>query len=245
MVAARRRVIDAGGYDLIAAAVAEAVATAIPASRIPASNIPGSCVPDSRTPDSPPLIVDAGCGTGYYLARSLDAVPASRGIGVDLSKYCARAAARCHPRAVAAVADLWRPLPLRDGFADVVLSVFAPRNAAQFQRILRPEGRWIIVTPNPGHLAELVEPLGLLSVDGDKDERLAQTLAGRFTVLGERRVTGSLELSGPQIADVAGMGPSAFHRGSGEIAAAAADLAEGRRVQVCIDVSIRVAGPTV
>src|SRR6202044_3128376 len=78
------------------------------------------------------------------------------------------------------------PLPVADGAAAVVLDVFAPRNGAELRRVLHPAGRLLVVTPSPGHLAELAGPLGLLSVDPRKDERLAGTLGPYFRLVGQR-----------------------------------------------------------
>ena len=92
MVRARRRFLHAGSYAPIRAAVTELAA---------------------RTARPPTTVVEAGCGTGYYLAGVLDALPASRGLGLDSSVRALRAAAKAHPRAAAATSDVFRPLPDR------------------------------------------------------------------------------------------------------------------------------------
>ena len=70
------------------------------------------------------------------------------------------------------ICDAWRELPLRDDAAQVVLNVFAPRNAAEMARILAPGGTLLVVTPNQAHLAELVGVLGMVRVDEQKERRL-------------------------------------------------------------------------
>ena len=40
------------------------------------------------------LIMEAGAGTGYYIASVLDVLPKSLGLAIDLSKYAARRAAK-------------------------------------------------------------------------------------------------------------------------------------------------------
>lgn len=219
MVAARRRIQDAGIFDPVAAAVAARVS--------PAADV----------------IVDAGAGTGHYLSAALGAAPAATGIACDLSKYCARAAARAHPRALSLVADLWDAIPVASGAADAVLSVFAPRNLAETARILAPGGRWLIVTPAPGHLAQVREPLGMLAIGADKLGRLHGELeAGGLTVAETVPVTATAELDAAQLADLAGMGPAGFHRTPAELAAAAQALAPGdSRVPVTVDVVLTVA----
>lgn len=156
-------------------------------------------------------IVDVGAGTGYYLARVLDAVAGTAGVAADVSRYALRRAARAHPRLGAVACDAWRQLPVRTGAAMLVLNVFAPRNAAEMSRILRPGAFLMVVTPTSRHLAELVAPLGLLNVDRDKDERLAATLDTYFDVVEQRTHEFSVSLSRRDAANLVAMGPSAWH----------------------------------
>ncbi len=121
--------------------------------------------------------MDAGCGTGYYLAGVLDRLPGARGLGLDTSVRALRSAARAHDRAAAAAWDVFRPFPLADAVADVVLDVFAPRNPAEFHRVLRPAGRLIVVRPTGLHLAELRRRLpAMVTVDPVKEQRLHRAL---------------------------------------------------------------------
>ena len=131
-------------------------------------------------------VVDIGAGTGHHLARVLDALPEARGIAIDSSPAALRRAARAHPRAAAVGADVWRDLPLRDGVAALILSVFAPRNPTEMARVLAPGGALLAVTPTTRHLFELVGPLGLISVPDDKEDRLDEQLGPHFK-LSERR----------------------------------------------------------
>ncbi|MFA1544458.1 putative RNA methyltransferase [Actinomadura monticuli] len=157
------------------------------------------------------FVVDAGAGTGHYLGRVLDRSPGATGLALDISKHAARRAARSHPRAGAVVADLWRPLPLRDGAADTVVNVFAPRNAAEFHRVLRDDGLLFTVTPSPRHLGTLVEPLGLLTIDERKTERTDAALAGYFKFDSRQEIEVEAALSHDEVATLVGMGPSAHH----------------------------------
>src|SRR5919206_373512 len=109
-------------------------------------------------------------------AGVLDRAPDAVGVVLDASRYAARRAARAHPRAMAVVADSWARWPVRDAALDRVLVVFAPRNGAETARVLRPGGRLVVVTPAADHLAELVGPLGLLTVDPAKADRLTAAL---------------------------------------------------------------------
>ncbi len=197
MVAARDAFLGAGHYDFISAAlVALAVATV--------SGTAGAST-------DPQLVVDAGAGTGRHLAAVLDALPTATGLALDASKPALRRAARAHPRAGAVLCDIWRRLPLADGTASLLLDVFAPRNGAEFRRVLRPDGALLVVTPAADHLHELVDRLGLLRVDPAKEERVTGSLRPHFALgdVTERRHT--LHLGASEVRTLVGMGPSAWH----------------------------------
>ncbi|WP_407078390.1 putative RNA methyltransferase [Streptomyces sp. NPDC005435] len=160
-------------------------------------------------------VLDAGCGTGYYLAGALDRLPGARGLGIDSSVRALRAAARAHERAAAAAWDVFRPFPLADGVADVVLDVFAPRNPAEFHRVLRPGGRLVVARPTGRHLAELRAPV---AVDPAKEERLGRALEPYFTAMVTERVEYVLSLPPADARDLLGMTPTARHPGPTEAA---------------------------
>ncbi|MFE3759207.1 methyltransferase domain-containing protein [Nocardia tengchongensis] len=175
-------------------------------------------LPDNRNP----AVLEIGAGTGYYLAAVLDAVPGMRGIALDVSKAAARRAARAHQRAGSVLADAWRGLPVPDAAMTAVVSVFAPRNADEVARVLNADGRFIVVTPTSRHLGELIEPLGMVSVDAAKEDRLAESLGGRFELVAREAVEYTMSLLHEDVARVVAMGPSAFHGDAGraeEIAA--------------------------
>ena len=131
---------------------------------------------------------------------------------MDISARALRRAAGAHPAIGAVGWDTWRPFPVRDAVMSLVLDVFAPRNAAEFRRVLRDDGVLIVVTPAPGHLAELTGR-GLLAVDERKDERLAASLGAHFTLARDQELSLRLRLTRAEAAALAGMGPSARHAG--------------------------------
>ena len=157
------------------------------------------------------LVLDAGAGTGYYLAAVLDCLPDAAGLAMDVSTYALRRAARAHQRAGAVGWDVWRPLPVRDGALSLLLNVFAPRNSVEFCRVLAPDGALIVVTPTDDHLAELVNAMRLLSVDARKRQRLDQTLSADFRLDATTVLRTPLTLSPPDVLRAAAMGPSARH----------------------------------
>ncbi|MCO1575462.1 hypothetical protein M8C13_06765 [Crossiella sp. SN42] len=183
-------------------------------------------------------VVDLGAGTGYYLGQVLRGAPGAVGLALDLSKFAARRAAREHPRLGAVVCDAWRRLPVRDGVASVVLNVFAPRNGPELARILAPGGRLVVVTPEAGHLGELVGALGLLRVDEGKARRVEEKLGAYFTRVDDDVRSFELSLAHRDIATVVGMGPSAWHTDPAELAGRIGVLPEPCAVSASVRVAV-------
>ncbi|RZU50287.1 23S rRNA (guanine745-N1)-methyltransferase [Krasilnikovia cinnamomea] len=227
MVADRERFLAAGHYDFIADALADAAQTTVAqttaaqttAAASDAVQTAGAGTAGAEGPagGGTGLVIDAGTGTGRYLSAVLERLPAATGLGLDVSKPALRRAARAHPRAAAVHADLWRPLPLADGAADLVLDVFAPRNGPEFRRVLRPGGALLVVTPAADHLAELVEGYGLVQVDPDKAERVANSLSADFVEKHRRVLRKTLRLNGDEARTLIGMTPSARHVAAAEL----------------------------
>ncbi|MER7395891.1 putative RNA methyltransferase [Streptomyces sp. NPDC000151] len=191
MTRARDRFLATGKYGPICRAVARLAADAVPEQG---------------------RVMDVGCGTGYYLADILDQLPGTRGLGLDTSVHALRSAARAHARAAAATWDVFRPFPLADGAADVVLDVFAPRNPAEFHRVLRPTGRLVVVRPTGRHLAELRDQLpAVITIDPAKEQRLHQALTPFFAATGTEQIEYATSLTRCQAIDLVGMTPSARH----------------------------------
>ncbi|MFE2937347.1 MULTISPECIES: putative RNA methyltransferase [unclassified Streptomyces] len=157
-------------------------------------------------------VVDVGCGTGYYLAGVLDHLAGARGLGLDTSVSALRSAARAHDRAAAVAWDVFRPFPLADGVADVMLDMFAPRNPAEFHRVLRPTGRLIVVRPTRRHLAELRDRLpAMVTIDPAKEQRLHRALDPFFEAAVTEQVEYPATLSRQDALDLVAMTPSARH----------------------------------
>jgi len=100
-----------------------------------------------------PVLLDAGCGEGYYTKNVCDQRVMTR-IGFDLSKDAVRLAARGRHPARFFAADLKR-IPIRDHAADILLDIFTPANYAEFARVLAQDGILIKLAPRSGYLHEL------------------------------------------------------------------------------------------
>ncbi|PVE19898.1 putative RNA methyltransferase [Arthrobacter sp. Bz4] len=159
----------------------------------------------------PRVILDAGAGTGYYLAELERRHPGAAVLALDISKFALRRAAGILRDGVCVVWDVWRQLPVRDSGVDIILNVFAPRNPEEFHRVLNHGGVLVVVTPLPGHLAEIADDAGLLEVRPDKATAVATSLTGLFDEADSATVELSLQLSHTDIYNVALMGPAGHH----------------------------------
>lgn len=211
MVSARDAFLDGMHYTPLSDALAEQVKMLLAE--------PGTL--DRNADQGPALIVDAGTGTGYYLHHVLatcsSAARSPAAVGLDISKFALRRAARRNPGALNIVWDLWRELPLGTNTADVVLVIFAPRNATEFARILKPGGSLVVVTPLPQHLAEIAAEAGMLGIQENKESALQLSLSEHFASAGSREVVAPLALTRADVRNVALMGPAGHHLDSGEL----------------------------
>ncbi|MGH3437550.1 MAG: putative RNA methyltransferase [Sciscionella sp.] len=170
-----------------------------------------------RAGTDPRVVVDAGGGTGYYLAHVLARLPRAVGLVMDSSAAVLRHAGRAHPRAAAIGWDVWRDWPLASASVDVVLNIFAPRNAAEFHRVLRPTGALVIVTPEPDHLIELRDATPLLTIDQRKQQRLRATIEPMFGRVDHEVLRRRLTLDESDQRRIVAMGPNAFHHTVGDV----------------------------
>lgn len=103
------------------------------------------------------FVVDAGCGEGYYTERVASC--GYRVMGIDLSKFAvdtlaSRLRCKTNKDAFAVVSSIFE-MPLTDGCADAVLSIFAPCAEAEIYRVLSNDGIFIVVSAGKEHLMGL------------------------------------------------------------------------------------------
>jgi 23S rRNA (guanine745-N1)-methyltransferase len=192
MIAGRRDFFEAGHYQALADEVAKVII--------------------SNLPDGPErVVVDAGCGEGYYLRRLRSLLADGDGeagairCGLDISKHGIRAAARSDPGGLYAVAGSHR-MPVLPARVDVLLSHFSPVSAADFRRVVRPGGVVLVGGPGEVHLYSFKE----LLYDNPAQHEPSDTLAAEpgFEPMTTHRIRYKLALRGPgQVADVLLMTP--------------------------------------
>jgi 23S rRNA (guanine745-N1)-methyltransferase len=183
-----------------------------------------------------PLVVDFGCGEGYWLGVVAERVSAfnenekkvsARLAGIDASPAAAKAAARrlsSRYGAEIAVGDAQRELDFADGSVDVALSVFAPRNVKELARVVKKNGTVIVASPGDTHLNELRALSGTRALRG---MRVIDAAMGKrakvleaflrddaFELVADVESAGVMRLGLDDVASLVNMGPSAFHQGN-------------------------------
>ena len=110
------------------------------------------------------LVLDAGCGEGYYSNRvAEEGYPV---LGVDLSKFAVDTAAKSARRermnrgqvssTLYAVGSVFE-LPVADGSFDTVINIFAPCAPTEYARVLKSGGHLIVAGAGERHLFGLKE----------------------------------------------------------------------------------------
>ena len=184
MIDARRRVHAARLYQPLAERVADIVATMA---------------------GEGDAVLDLGCGEGYYAGVVLQRCPGVALYGVDISKAAVRLAARVLTGAQFAVASAAR-VPLPAGSVDAVISVFAPVVGEELQRLLRPGGCYVKVTPAPKHLWALRE----LLYDEPRPHKDAADLPRGFVQVVKEEIGFGVDLEGQLLQDLVTMTPYAY-----------------------------------
>ena len=110
------------------------------------------------------IVLDAGCGEGYYSNRVAEEGFAV--LGVDLSKFAVDTAAKSARRermnrgqassTLYAVGSVFE-MPVVDGSFDTVVNIFAPCAPAEYARVLKSGGHLIVAGAGERHLFGLKE----------------------------------------------------------------------------------------
>ena len=99
-------------------------------------------------------LVDLACGEGYYTSKFI----CKDKIGIDLSKQGLKYASRNDPNTIYLLNSIFHN-PLEDKCADKVITIFAPVAKQEVLRLLKDDGKFILVKPDEYHLFELKQAL--------------------------------------------------------------------------------------
>ena len=102
------------------------------------------------------VIVDAGCGEGYYTNGIAICMPKSKVIGFDMSKFGCEHASKVAKRigntnALFSVSSIF-DMPLEDKSTDLIINMFAPVADNEFHRVLKDGGYLVVVASGKEHL---------------------------------------------------------------------------------------------
>ncbi|HCI81575.1 MAG TPA: 23S rRNA (guanine(745)-N(1))-methyltransferase [Ktedonobacter sp.] len=167
--------------------------------------------------DGEATLLDVGCGEGYYLGQLQSFLKEQRVdkniifFGLDISKEAIRIAARRYKNIQFMVADLKERLVFADSSLHLLLNIFAPRNIAEFARVLVPNGIVIVVIPGTQHLRQLRETLPLLNIQENKAQHVEEQFAPYFKHLTTSSINYTLRLTQQEAEQVVMMTPNYWH----------------------------------
>ena len=154
-----------------------------------------AAIADLSAPGSSDIVLDAGCGDGFYLGTLAQQL-CFEAHGVDISVPAIDAAARRYPVCQWIVANADRFIPFAARSFSLLLSITARMNPAEFHRVLRPEGRLLVAIPAPDDLIEL------RGTGRDRVTRTVETFDPYFTLTAQRRITTTADLDAAAVQDV-------------------------------------------
>ena len=131
MVMARRDFLSCGYYEPLRTAVCETV--------------------------SGEVVLDAGCGEGYYTNKIAESENVKRIYGIDISKKAVTYASKlCKGEKFGTfcVGSVYS-MPYKDGAFDAIVNIFSPLALDEYKRVLKNGGTLVLAVPNPDHLLEL------------------------------------------------------------------------------------------
>ena len=153
-------------------------------------------------------ILDVGCGEGYYSARLAQAMNAPL-TGLDISKEAVRCAAAKYKDALWLCATAAH-IPVADGSAGTLTSLFALTLPEEFRRVLHPDGLFFQVLAREDHL------LGLKSIVYDqlthKQKDTTPALPG-FQLVDSRPIRFTFRVEGEHLRSLFAMTPHLFRIG--------------------------------
>jgi len=95
-------------------------------------------------------LVDLACGEGYYTK----AFKANDKVGIDLSKNGLKYASKNDKSTIYLLNTIFNN-PIEDNYLDTIVTIFAPIAKEEIRRMLKPNGKFILVKPDINHLFEL------------------------------------------------------------------------------------------
>lgn len=99
-------------------------------------------------------LIDLACGEGYYTSF----FKCKEKIGIDLSKTGLKIASKKDKSTLYLLNSIFHN-PIEDKCADKIITIFAPIAKEEILRLLKDDGKFILVKPDENHLYELKQVL--------------------------------------------------------------------------------------
>jgi 23S rRNA (guanine745-N1)-methyltransferase len=187
MIRSRQRFLSAGYYSALSEAIVRLIANS-------AQGFNQS-------------IIDLGCGEGHYMQQLRNASADLRLLGIDISKFAVRLAAKRKLNARLVVDSAFK-IPLFENRMDSAISVFSPISSEETARILKPGGTLIMVGPGEQHLSGLTKHIYDKNVPhaGNPFEAVTE-----FSLRESIEIKQDISVQGSEILDLLTMTPYYWH----------------------------------
>lgn len=158
-----------------------------------------------------PIVLDIGCGEGYYTHAMADFVKSNAGqiIGMDIAKSAIALASKADKaqKITWAVATASR-LPIVSHSVDICTSFFSPTPCDEIWRVLKPTGYLIVATANARHLYEMRSAL-FDTVICHNPDKLIDSLSD-FELIQKIETDSVLQLDNQSLDDLITMTPYSY-----------------------------------
>ena len=187
----RQQILEAGFYQAILEAVSDLLATN-PSAKI---------------------VLDIGCGEGFYSRKLQESHSGKTFYAFDISKDSVQIAAKSEPNWAVNwfVGDLAR-LPIKDASMDILLDIFSPANYGEFRRVLSKDGILIKVIPTKNHLKEIRQKVQDQLTNKDySNQDIKNHFQEHFTILSSQTASLTKTITADQLQALLSMTPLLFH----------------------------------
>ena len=187
----RQQILEAGFYQAILDAVSDLLAS-------------------SKTTK---IILDIGCGEGFYSRKLQERHPDKTFYAFDISKDSVQIASKSEPNWAVNwfVGDLAR-LPIKDASMDILLDIFSPANYGEFRRVLSKDGILIKVIPTENHLKEIRQKVQDQLTNKDySNQDIKNHFQEHFTILSSQTASLTKTITADQLQALLSMTPLLFH----------------------------------
>ena len=187
----RQQILEAGFYQAILDAVSDLLAS-------------------SKTTK---IILDIGCGEGFYSRKLQERHPDKTFYAFDISKDSVQIASKSEPNWAVNwfVGDLAR-LPIKDASMDILLDIFSPANYGEFRRVLSKDGILIKVIPTENHLKEIRQKVQDQLTNKDySNQDIKNHFQEHFTILSSQTASLTKTITAEQLQALLSMTPLLFH----------------------------------